>query len=226
MFSTRSRILHWAQRGLIDPEDIESAMHKSGVLPDERDWQRFIERLLLGAGILSIAIGIVFFIAYNWHDLGKLGKFALVEGVLLLFVLPIVRYGLDSRIGQYALTGASIVVGALWALFGQTYQTGADTWELFAVWGVSILPWVIWGRFAPLWLLWVAVVNVAIALYFKIWRVSFFDLQTQTLLALFVFDAFVLGAREFLRPKHFDRSRYFARIVATTIAFVATFFGA
>ncbi len=228
MFSARSRILHWAQQGLIEPKDVETAMHMGGVLPDAGDWRRFIERMLLGLGILSIAIGIVFFIAYNWHNFGKFGKFALVEGVLLLSVSPIVRYEPDSRIGRYALTGASIVVGALWALFGQIYQTGADTWELFAVWGISILPWVVWGRFVPLWLLWVAIVNVSVALYFGTRRFDLFDLfwsYRQTLLALFVFNLFVLGIREFLRPQRFDGSRYFARIVATVIAIVATFLG-
>ena len=44
----------------------------------------------------------------------------------------------------------SLLTGALLALSGQVYQTGADTFELFAWWAVLILPWVLVSRFSPL----------------------------------------------------------------------------
>jgi uncharacterized membrane protein len=58
------------------------------------------------------------------------------------------------------------LVGVLLALTGQTYQTGADVYELFAAWAVLILPWVILGRFALLWIFWIGLVNLAAHLYY------------------------------------------------------------
>jgi uncharacterized membrane protein len=61
-----------------------------------------------------------------------------------------------------------LLTGALLALTGQVYQTGADTYELFAWWAVLILLWVLVGRFSPLWLLWLGLLNLAVILYFEL----------------------------------------------------------
>ena len=45
--------------------------------------------------------------------------------------------------GKAALLAAALLTGGLLALIGQTYQTGADTFELFATWAALILPWVL-----------------------------------------------------------------------------------
>ena len=60
---------------------------------------------------------------------------------------------------------AGILLGALLALLGQTYQTGADTWELFAWWAVLLLPWALAAASQAVWLLWTLVVNVAMVLW-------------------------------------------------------------
>ncbi len=39
----------------------------------------------------------------------------------------------------------------LLAVYGQTYQTGADPYELFFGWAILIIGWVAISRFAPLW---------------------------------------------------------------------------
>ncbi|MET0204922.1 MAG: DUF2157 domain-containing protein [Casimicrobiaceae bacterium] len=46
--------------------------------------------------------------------------------------------GLDTLPGKAALV-AALLAGALLALVGQVYQTGADTFELFAAWAVAIV---------------------------------------------------------------------------------------
>ena len=46
----------------------------------------------------------------------------------------------------------SLFTGALLALVGQTYQTGADTYELFALWAFAITAWVAVARLPALWL--------------------------------------------------------------------------
>ena len=70
--------------------------------------------------------------------------------------------------GKAVLLLLGLLTGALLALTGQVYQTGADTYELFGWWAVLILPWVLVGRFSPLWLVWLALLNLTVHFYFSI----------------------------------------------------------
>lgn len=104
------------------------------------------------------------------------------------------RLGLERAAGKAALLAASLLVGALLALAGQIYQTGADTWELFAVWALMVFPWVAASRFSALWLFWLGLLNVASSLYFRTWGSFFglfFDTETQ-LWWLFALDTAAL----------------------------------
>ena len=56
-------------------------------------------------------------------------------------------------------------IGALFAYFGQTYQTGADPWQLFAVWALLALPLCLGARSDVLWAPWALVVMSAISLW-------------------------------------------------------------
>ena len=62
------------------------------------------------------------------------------------------------------LIGATILLGVLLATIGQVYQTGADAFELFVIWSLLALPWVLAGRSAAHWLVWVAVAATAAGL--------------------------------------------------------------
>jgi len=190
--SDRHTILAWSQRGAI--ADAQAALGAAGVLPAARDWRAFLDALLLWSGAVALAASGVFFIAHNWNDLGKFAKFGLVELPLIAAVLGYWRLGPDRAAGKASLLVASILLGALLALFGQTYQTGADTWELFATWAALMAPWVLVGRFAGLWMLWVAIANVAIVFYFQVFPGLFgivFSTERQ-LWTLFAFNTAAL----------------------------------
>jgi uncharacterized membrane protein len=64
-----------------------------------------------------------------------------------------------------ALLAAAILVGALLAIYGQAYQTGADPYGLFLTWFAIIIPWTIASRFAALWLVALALLDLALGLY-------------------------------------------------------------
>lgn len=188
----RSSILAWAGQGAVT--DAQAALKAAGVLPAARDWRMFLDRLLLWSGAVALAAAVVFFIAHNWNDLGKFAKFGMVEVLIIVAVLGYWRFGAERAAGKASLLVASILLGALLALFGQTYQTGADTWELFANWAALILPWALIGRFAGLWILWITIVNVAIVLYFQVFPGLFgivFSAERQ-LWTLFVFNTAML----------------------------------
>jgi uncharacterized membrane protein len=154
--------------------------------------------LLLWSGAVALAAAVVFFMAHNWNNLGRFAKFGLVELLLAAAVLAYWRLGPDRAAGKSSLLVASILLGALLALFGQTYQTGADTWELFANWAALMAPWLLVGRFAGLWMLWIAITNVAVVFYFQVFPGLFgivFSTERQ-LWTLFAFNTAALAGWE------------------------------
>jgi uncharacterized membrane protein len=198
----RHTILEWWERGAV--RDAGAALQAAGMLPGRTQWRRFLDLLLLWSGAVALAAAVVFFVAHNWSELGKLAKFALLQVLVLAAVAAYWRLGPESAAGKAALLAASILLGALLALFGQIYQTGADTWQLFASWAALILPWVLVGRSAGLWALWLGIANLAVALYFQVF---FLEGQTQ-LWALFALNTAALGAWELaaLRVRWLDVS--------------------
>lgn len=163
----RGEILSWSRDGYLSPENRSRALSLAGTLPGPTQWQRFLDGLALWLGAIFLAAAVIFFFAYNWQALGHYARFGIAELLLAVAVIAAWRLGLDRLSGKAALLSATLLMGALLALVGQTYQTGADTWELFANWALFVLPWVAISRFAPLWLAWLALVNLATCLYFK-----------------------------------------------------------
>jgi len=132
---------------------------------DEAFWSRWGMRALLALGVGQFLAGVVFFFAYNWNDLSDIAKFAVIETALAIALGGALLVGLDRVFGQMLLIAGSVLTGVLLAVIGQVYQTGADVFELFAVWAVFILPWTIISRHPVHWLLWLVVAEVAVVLY-------------------------------------------------------------
>ncbi len=129
------------------------------------DWSGWLDRLLLATGSALIVAGIVYFFAFNWASIPAFAKFGMIEGLLAVGVLATWRTGLHRTSGKVMLTACSALVGVLLAVYGQVYQTGADAWQLFAGWAALITGWALIGGFAPLWALWIVLVNVAVYQY-------------------------------------------------------------
>lgn len=166
MTTKRQYFQQWQQQGKILSADLTRALLATELYPSGEKWRQFLDRLLLWLSALALTISVIFFIAYNWQDLGRFAKFGLIELLVLSVLLFYARQDSDKPAAKVLLTVASLLVGVLLAFFGQTYQTGADPWQLFANWGLFILPWVVVGQFAALWLLWAAILNTAIIAYF------------------------------------------------------------
>jgi uncharacterized membrane-anchored protein/uncharacterized membrane protein len=109
-----------------------------------------------------VGFGVILLIAANWDSFGKVGQFALV-GSLIVGASALAASMAAVRVP--ALLVAFLANGGLLALFGQTYQTGADPWQLFAMWAVLTLPWCLAGRHDALWTVWGAVAFTALSLW-------------------------------------------------------------
>ena len=123
---------------------------------------RDVTRGLAVVAALLLGLGLIFWIAANWQLHTRWFKLGVVQGALALAVLLAVAL---PRARTAALLAATLALGGLLALVGQTYQTGADTWQLFAMWAVLALPWTLLQRSQVLWALWVGIASVALWLW-------------------------------------------------------------
>jgi uncharacterized membrane protein len=227
MFTRRTLIQGWIENGSIPPEHIARALALSGVTPDGKRWRAFIDGALLALGVLALACAVVFFFAWNWEDLGRTSRFVIVQALMVAALLAWWRLGLDRLTARMALLLAAIALGVLLALFGQTYQTGADPWQLFAIWALLMLPWALVGRFAPLWLLWLALLNLAAALYFDT-RFNLVDIAFGSRgaldWALLALNSAAWAAWEFASRRFpwLTLGRWPVRLIATTSGFAVT----
>lgn len=129
------------------------------------DWRAFSIRLLNAAGVASLGAGVIFFVAANWQDYGILGRFAILQASLLATAGAAFWKPPPHALGQSALVLAILITGALLALFGQSYQTGADLYELFFIWFVLALPFTIAGNSGAAWATGWTVLNIGLAVY-------------------------------------------------------------
>ena len=128
-------------------------------------WARWALWALLALGAGHLLAGVVYFFAYNWDDLTPLAKFALLQGGIVFSVVLALIVKPDRPAGQVLLIAATVLVGALLAVIGQVYQTGADAYGLFVAWALLVLPWVLASRSAAHWLIWLVIAYVAANLF-------------------------------------------------------------
>ena len=182
----------------LTPSALDQALYLIGLIPSRTAWRRFIDNLLLLLGTTLVLSGIVFFFAYNWAKIGHLTKFGLIQMGILIVASFTSWYGLQRLIGQLALFASTILVGVLLAVIGQSYQTGADTFELFLTWAILIIPWVLIGQFAPLWLLLLLLFNLSLSLYWEqVIDYEDFFYSTKLYLLLFALNGTALSVWEY-----------------------------
>lgn len=162
--ATRSVIKLLARHSDWRTKEVDDALQSEAYADAER-WHWLLRLLLPALGLGFLASGILFFFAYNWADIPKFGKLSLAGlAVAVPAVLALVP-SLSEPLRKYLVTTAAFLVGPFFGVFGQIYQTGANAYDLFFGWVVFILVWVIAVDFAPLWLLFVALLNVTLGLY-------------------------------------------------------------
>lgn len=203
-YKNRDFILSLIDNNNIKKEKMKELLNELELLPSAKEWHGFIDKLLLWFGVISLVVAILFFMAYNWNEMGVFFKFALVETFLALFVGAYWYLGAESLSAKASLMGATILLGVLLALIGQTYQTGADPWQLFFYWAILMLPWAYIGQFSAIWVLWIVVVNISITLYTetfgRVFNIYYYS-QYASLWLLFIFNTLALITWESLKKR-------------------------
>ncbi len=151
--------------GKLSLEDKNSILNILSTEPIERAWGLWVSWLLLFLGITLILSGITFFFAYNWASMSPIIKLSIIQVGLVTCLFGAFFYSLDNLPGQLLLLCASIFVGVFMAVFGQIYQTGADSYQLFMMWAVLILGWTLISKFSSQWALFLIISNVFLMLW-------------------------------------------------------------
>lgn len=138
-------------------------------------WQRYLNLLFLLLTVGFLTSGVITLIAANLDYFSDLAKIYGLQTLLVVtVVLGIYCFIRESRRQSkeklkwktYSLFFVvSVLIGALFALVGQTYQTGADVWQLFAVWTLCQLPFLLLFPNVASALLFAATANVAFYLF-------------------------------------------------------------
>ncbi|MFD0698843.1 GDYXXLXY domain-containing protein [Paenibacillus sp. GCM10027628] len=125
-------------------------------------------------GASSLLTAIVYFFATNWQALTRAQKFAPI------FILIFGLYGLSvwlSRksgrefLSRLSLFASCISFGVGIALIGQTYNSHADSYSLFAVWFVPSFLFAVFTRWQPFYILTYILGHLAYLFYFfPVWR--------------------------------------------------------
>ena len=193
----RENLTQLVEQQYLKKADVNSALILSKLYPTPNQWHELIYALLFWLGIVASASSVIFFVAANWQYMGHIGKFALLEGLIVVAILGYWKLKDKYLIQKGCLLFAMLGVGALMALFGQTYQTGADPWQLFFNWAILTLPWVLVSRFTVMWMLWLALLYATIVLYIgNVWLVE------KAHLLLSIFFAVALAIWQFSSTKY------------------------
>jgi len=207
-------------------ESIEKTLAEK-VYSNADSWKKFLKFFLLTLGLGFTVAGVIFFFAYNWAHLNKFAKIGIIQGLItiatLLAMIP--KFSLPVR--NILLTAASLLIGVLFAVFGQIYQTGANAYDFFLAWTICITIWVLVSNFSPLWMLYLILINTVIYLYSEqVASLKTIELYTYltSLNALFLLSALFVGLAKKNIPLWFTNTIALALVCFATIGMVVGIF--
>ncbi|MGJ1262537.1 DUF2157 domain-containing protein [Sphingobacterium spiritivorum] len=195
---------------------------KRDVFNDRSAWEKFLRLFFIVLGIGFTVAGIVFFFAYNWADLHKFVKIGLAEGLIIVTTVLVLIPGIHISVRNIILTGAAVLVGVLFAVFGQIYQTGADAYDFFLAWTVFITLWVLVSNYAPLWLLYLILINTTLLMYADQVAEDWSGVFVCTLLFIVNGAALLISILQSRYINNVSVPQWFSNVVALAAATFAT----
>lgn len=221
----------------LSPTAYQHILYYCAVKPSLAGWRSFLRVFLTFLGLLSLVAGTVFFIAWNWAAMPKMSKFLLAE-LFIVALAVVVWWRWYDVVARMALLAVGLSFGGLFALYGQVYQTGANSWELFYIWAWVLFPLALIGRQNALWFCTWVIANLAFQLYYISQNAFFFTDITPSILSwlpdsilygYLIFQIALLLIRETLAEYAFRHSssgwlasRWCSRVVAAYVLLILT----
>lgn len=211
-------LMQLAEKGTLTPQQLQTVTNQAPLQPAPTDWLHMAKQVLAMGGALLLAAGVIYFFAYNWADLPRFAKLDLAMAALTIAVGAAACCRLWGVGWRAAVFASMLCCGALLALIGQIYQTGADVWELFAAWAALSLPLALLSRSSAGWALWWLVANTALGLSLtrSPWSLLFFVHSLEnTLFLLAGFNLLILALLEWCHQRLLaEPHRYVLRLAA------------
>lgn len=183
----------------------QAKLYAYSLIQPDLDWPKWIIRFTMTIGTAFFLIGVIFFFAYNWTSLTDFQKFATVEVGMLVSLMGYLFAPQQHLVSKLFLMSLSVLVGVFLAVFGQIYQTGADTYELFLMWSFLITGFVLLSCYQGLWFLWSLLIHVGLFLWLKTYESFFLNEEFFCWLSyLSVLTITFLLCREFARAKKIE----------------------
>ena len=188
---------------------------------NKEDWQQFLQLFFISLGVSFTIAGILFFFAYNWADLHKFVKIGLIESLIIILTLVAVFAKIKPLFKNIILSGVTLLVGVLFAVFGQIYQTGANAYDFFLGWTMAVALWVLAANFSVLWLIFIILINVTFGLYVDQVAPNWSDLLV---FGIFIaINALFLIVSLYLKSIKYAVPNWFTNLLALAIAILITF---
>ncbi len=198
-------------------------------------WAKYLGllALIIGAGFLSS--GVVTWLAANWAGFSKFQKLYGTQAIFVLMLLLSMgfywyqKHKLKSP--NFALPSAvmtfigAVLIGALFALIGQTYQTGADLWQLFAVWTALQVPLLLALPNVAAFILFAVTTHVSFALFIQQENYFSYSDYIVDLIYIAISLVFLLISEVFSQRLHDSQWRVLPKLAALGVG-VAILMGA
>lgn len=158
----RQGLLQLSEQHGLAPEQRDSLFALAGLDAEPSGLRERLPRALGLLAALLFGLGVVMWVAANWSDWSRAARFALLQG---LWVAALIAAWRRPRAAPPLGLVALLLQGGLLAYFGQTYQTGADPWQLFAFWALMTLPLACALRSDWVWTPWTLVATLGILIW-------------------------------------------------------------
>ena len=160
---TKHELFLLQEHSSIDKQQFQ-ALYQTYGLASAQQWKEFGYYALLICGIGFLVSGIVFFFAFNWDQMAVSVKFALIGLGILLSAYGAMTTRVTENINKISLVATSVLLGVLLAVFGQTYQTGANAYDLFLAWLLIVIPLTLVSQSTYQWLFFSILANTTLIL--------------------------------------------------------------
>lgn len=218
MKNTRDEIRIVSTHLDLSEEDLDRALRER-FYNDKESWQKFLRLFLISLGIGFSVAGIIFFFAYNWADLHKFAKIGLTQGLLIAAASLTLFLKVNPMIRNILLSASAVLIGVLFAVYGQIYQTGANAYDFFLGWTIFATLWVVVSGFPPLWLIYLVLIETTISLYAKQVARDWSDLSVLAILFSINVVALIISI---LLSKNKAIPKWFLQILSLATAWFAT----
>lgn len=143
-----------------------------------------LKNLFLSFSIILLISAVTSFTAYNWKIMNNFQKLS-IPIALVILGLGVFSFLKQEKYRNLALFFSCFMIGTIFAVFGQIYQTGADSWILFRNWAIFLIIPTLIINYYPLYFLFIIVSSFMTFFYLSLYYGLSFSMLVSNLIPAF-----------------------------------------